>query len=124
MRSGTQTTANTSRPNGSIHAMARPKDMFLQRAARAIPRSTFAAIALSARSACAELPPAATSRALYVDAQKALNGESRLGWTVDRIELEQAAAEVEPSACRMQPADRAALRKWVGTRIAARGGPA
>src|SRR5262245_2683974 len=98
MRSGTHTTANTSRPNGSIHAMARPKDMSFQRAVGTILRSTFAAIALSilvALSACATLPPTETTRALYVDANKALNGESRLGWTVDRVEIEDATAEVE-----------------------------
>jgi hypothetical protein len=90
-------------------------------------RSTFAALlpsALSALSACATLPPTTSTRALYIDAQKALNGEARLGWTVDRIELEDAAAEVEPSACRMLPAERAKLRSWVASRVSASGGPA
>jgi hypothetical protein len=107
--------------------MARPKDIVFQRAVRTIPRSTFAvfaAFALSALSACAPLPPTVTGRALYIDARKALSGESRLGWTVDRVELEEAAAQVEPSACRVTPAERQALRSWVAARVAASGGPA
>jgi hypothetical protein len=114
--------------------MARPRDIVFQRAARraapsnfcsgALFRASLAALLLSTLSACASLPPTPAGRGLYVDARKALLGESRLGWTVDRVEIEQAAAEVEPSACRVEPAERAALRRWVASRIAASGGPA
>jgi hypothetical protein len=72
----------------------------------------------------AALPQQPTERALYIDARKALHGESRLGWTVDRVELAEAAAQTEPSACRVPPQHRKALRDWLGQRIAALGGPA
>ena len=75
-------------------------------------------------TSCAPLPTAATQRALYVDARKALRGESRLGWTVDRVEIEDAVAQTEPSACQVSPSDRAALRAWVATQLTAEGGPA
>jgi hypothetical protein len=75
-------------------------------------------------TACAPLPTVATQRALYVDARKALRGESRLGWTVDRVEIEDAVAQTEPSACQVTPHDRAALRDWVAARLGAEGGPA
>ena len=70
------------------------------------------------------MPSGATERALYVDVRKALVGESRVGWTVDRVEIEEAAAQVEPSACRVTPAQRETLRKWVEARLSELGGPA
>ncbi|MET0284014.1 MAG: hypothetical protein ABW352_06075 [Polyangiales bacterium] len=75
-------------------------------------------------SACATLPVQSTERALYIDARKALRAESRLGWTVDRIEIAEAAVQTEPSACHVTPERRAALRAWVDQRIAEEGGPA
>lgn len=75
-------------------------------------------------TACATLPRQPTERALYIDARKALNGESRLGWTVDRVEIAEAATQAEPSACRVTPTRRKALREWVRERIAASGGQA
>lgn len=73
---------------------------------------------------CAALPHNPAERALYIDARKALHGESRLGWTVDRVEIEQAGAQAEPSACHVTPARRAALRRWISEQIALAGGPA
>jgi hypothetical protein len=75
-------------------------------------------------TACAALPRQPTERALYIDARKALNGESRLGWTVDRVEVAEAANQAEPSACRVTPARRKAVRDWVNERIAGLGGAA
>jgi hypothetical protein len=75
-------------------------------------------------TACATLPGPPTERALYIDARKALRAESRLGWTVDRVEVAEASVQTEPSACHVSPARRAALRAWVDQRIAAEGGPA
>jgi hypothetical protein len=100
-----------------------------QPAFRALHRSTCRRIvrllALSSLlTACATLPRQPTERALYVDARKALNGESRLGWTVDRIEIAEAATQAEPSACRVTPKHRKALRDWVRERIVAAGGGA
>lgn len=74
--------------------------------------------------ACATLPTDRTERALYVDARKALNGEHRLGWTVDRVEIEEAAAQAEPSACQVSEDKRRALIAWLRVQIAAEGGPA
>jgi hypothetical protein len=79
---------------------------------------------LCALSACATLPQDRTQRGLYVDARKALNGEHRVGWTVDRIEIEEAAAQTEPSACRVAKPKRDALLAWLRLQIAAEGGPA
>lgn len=77
-----------------------------------------------ALGACATLPNDRTERALYIDARKALNGEHRLGWTVDRVEIEEAAAQAEPSLCQVDPAKRKALLDWLRVQIAAEGGPA
>lgn len=74
--------------------------------------------------ACATLPQHPAERALYVDSLKALHGESRLGWTVDRVEIAEAAAQAEPSACLVHAERRAHLRRWLEERIAASGGPA
>lgn len=81
-------------------------------------------VALCALSACATLPQDRTQRGLYVDARKALNGEHRVGWTVDRIEIEEAAEQTEPSACRVEKPQRDALLGWLRLQIAAEGGPA
>lgn len=75
-------------------------------------------------SACATLPAHRAQRALYIDTQKAIRGEERVGWTVDRVEIAEAAAQAEPSACRVPESDRKALRAWVQARIDAEGGPA
>ena len=75
-------------------------------------------------TACATLPRDRTQRGLYIDARKALGGEHRLGWTVDRIEIEEAAAHTEPSACMVDETSRTALIEWVRAQIAADGGPA
>lgn len=81
-------------------------------------------LGVSALTACATLPKQATERAYYVDVRKALHAEARLGWTVDRVEIAEAAVQAEPSACRVSPAHRSALRTWVVERLAAAGGPA
>lgn len=73
---------------------------------------------------CATLPADRTQSALYVDARKALNGEHRLGYTVDRVEIEEAAAQTEPSACQVSEPKRKALIEWIRLQIAASGGPA
>lgn len=74
--------------------------------------------------ACASLPPGPVERALYIDARKALHGESRLGWTVDRVEIEESSGQAEPSACRVEEARRKNLRVWIEARIAEEGGGA
>ena len=81
-------------------------------------------VMLGCLSACATLPSDAAQRAYYVDARKALNGEHRLGYTVDRVEVEEAAAEAEPSACQVPEEKRKALIAWLRVQIAAEGGPA
>jgi len=97
---------------------------------RELPRMfrTALGIALStlllAMGACATLPTDRAERALYIDARKALNGEHRLGWTIDRVEIEEAAAQAEPSACQIDPQKRKDLMAWVRVQIAAQGGPA
>ncbi len=94
---------------------------------RAISRACALALGVMAivpLSACKTLPAQPTERALYVDARKALRAESRLGWTVDRIEVTEASVQTEVSACQVPPERRAALRAWVDERIAAEGGPA
>jgi hypothetical protein len=82
------------------------------------------ALSAGALGACATLPGAPTERALYIDARKALRAESRLGWTVDRIELAEAAVQTEQSACQVTPEARASLAAWVDQRIALLGGSA
>ena len=87
-------------------------------------RTLWLCLSLGALTACATLPKQPTERAYYVDVRKALHAEARLGWTVDRVEIAEAAVQAEPSACRVSPAHRAALRSWVALHIAAAGGPA
>lgn len=77
-----------------------------------------------ALSACATLPSERSERALYIDTRKALRSESRLGWTVDRIELAEAAVQTEQSACQVAPEARASLAAWVERRIGLLGGSA
>jgi hypothetical protein len=106
-------------------ASERRNDMMpFQAAAFAINWSTFRIASLLVLTGCATLPPAPVQRALYIDIRKALHGESRLGWTVDRVEIEEAAAQAEPSACEVESGQRASLRRWLDERIAAAGGPA
>jgi hypothetical protein len=73
---------------------------------------------------CISLPRQPVERALYIDARKALHGESRLGWTVDRVEIAEAADQAAPSMCRASPAHRAAVLRWIEEQIGAAGGPA
>jgi hypothetical protein len=107
--------------------LARSQSTSRQQQRRAISRAYKLALGLMlacSTAACATLPVEPTERALYIDARKALRGEARLGWTVDRVELAEAAAQTEPSACHVLPARRAALRAWVDRRIVEEGGPA
>lgn len=102
--------------------------MVLKTASRASLRSTclraLVVATLLLLGACATLPQHPAERALYIDSLKALHGESRLGWTVDRVEIAEAAAQAEPSACLVHEERRAHLRRWLEERIAASGGPA
>jgi hypothetical protein len=82
------------------------------------------AVLVLSGTGCATLPRDRSAQALYIDAQKALNGESRLGWTVDRVEIEDAAAQVEPSACRVRLEVRQDLLRFIERRIKVAGGPA
>lgn len=98
--------------------------MPFQTAVSAIRTSTFRIGVWLLLPGCAALPDAPVERALYVDARKALHGESRLGWTVDRVEIEEAAAQAEPSACQVSPERRASLLKWLEEQIMREGGAA
>lgn len=82
------------------------------------------ALVCSSLFGCLPLPSAPTQRALYVDARKAMNAENRLGWTIDRVEVEDAAGQTEPSACQVEEAERRELRLWLAQQIASAGGPA
>jgi hypothetical protein len=73
-------------------------------------------------SSCTTWPKGEVQRALYADVKKALAAEKRLGWTVDRVEIAQAAAEAEPSLCRVEAAERLTLKSWVTAEITRLGG--
>jgi hypothetical protein len=73
-------------------------------------------------AACTTWPKDTVQRALYADVKKAIRSEERLGWTVDRVEVAEAAAQAEPSLCRVEATDRLALRGWVAAEIAQLGG--
>src|SRR5687767_273366 len=84
-------------------SLAHPRGCERSTERRLMGESTFRASLLvlslvftSLLTACAALPRQPTERALYIDARKALNGESRLGWTVDRVEIAEAATQTEP----------------------------
>jgi len=87
-------------------------------------RRFFTLALLSLATACASLPDGSVERALYIDARKALHGESRLGWTVDRVEIEESSGQTEPSACLVSEQQRKNLRTWIEARIAEEGGGA
>jgi hypothetical protein len=76
-------------------------------------------------AACATLPaPDTPSRALYLDMRRLVESRQRLGWVLDRRELEEAAPTALLSVCRVSPDVREETLGWIGGRLLAEGGSA
>ena len=82
----------------------------------------YLAFLLVLSTGCAALPPPA-ERGLYVDLRQVVASAERLDWVVDDLEVAAVRPDIMRSACLTPPAERAALRAWIATRVALLGGP-
>lgn len=81
-------------------------------------------LALCAAACARPLRPAEPSAAaLYRDLERLVSLRAAAGWQIDRVEIDALLPDVLMSACQVQPAQRALLRDWLDTRIAALSGP-
>lgn len=86
-----------------------------------LPRLLFPVLLLGA---CARtLPPDPGSAVLYRDLQRLVTVEAASGWKIDRLEVDSLLPEALMSVCRVPPAQRFALMRWLDDRITAGGGP-
>ena len=86
-------------------------------------RLLVAALALAA-GGCATLPDAPVERALYGDLRQIVDTRERVGWIIDRTEIEAATPSALQSVCQVSAEDRRHLLDWFARRIEAEGGPA
>ncbi len=77
----------------------------------------------AAASGCATLPQPAPQRALYSDLRQIVQTRERVGWVIDRSEIEEAAPDALHSVCQVEVEQRFALLDWFEARIEAEGGP-
>jgi hypothetical protein len=73
---------------------------------------------------CASLPAEPAQQGLYLDLLRVVENEARTQWLVDRLELEEIAAQTLRSTCQAPPEVRAGLRQWIEGQVAVAGGPA
>lgn len=79
--------------------------------------------ALALLCACAPtLPQEPVTRALVRDVERVVDVRQRVGWVVDETEIEAVLPDVLMSACRVEPATRAAGLAWLDGEVALRGG--
>jgi hypothetical protein len=73
---------------------------------------------------CATLPDDPVERALYADLRQIVDTEERVGWIIDKYEVQQVAPTALQSVCQVSQQRRFGLLDWLGDRIEAEGGPA
>jgi hypothetical protein len=73
---------------------------------------------------CATAPDHPVQRSLYGDMRQLVETEERLGWLIDRAEIEDLAPAVLQSLCQVEEEQRIGLLDWLDERIEAEGGPA
>lgn len=93
---------------------------------RDVLRPAFGALAALALvlGGCGNRPDTRAQRALYNDLDYAVTARERLGWYVDRVELEAALGSAMRSACQVEPEARLGLLAWLDTQIEQDGGSA
>ena len=79
---------------------------------------------LGALAGCATLPQSRPQRALYSDVRQVVETRERIGWLIDRHEIESATPSVLQSVCQVREEDRFELLEWLERRIDEEGGPA
>lgn len=90
---------------------------------RALP-SALALLGAALAAGCATLPEPPVERALYFDLRSVVETQSRIDWVIDEEHLDEWSTAIMTSACQTPPTSRAALRAWVGERLALEGGSA
>lgn len=74
-------------------------------------------------SACGgALPPEPASAALHRDLERIVELADAEGWSIDRVEVDEALPTALESVCRTTPSTRTALIGWLDARIEAEGG--
>jgi hypothetical protein len=73
---------------------------------------------------CATLPNDPVERALYSDLRQIVDTEERVGWIIDRYEIQEVAPTALQSVCQVAEERRFGLLDWLDDRIEAEGGPA
>jgi hypothetical protein len=75
-------------------------------------------------SACATLPADSVQRALYADVRQVVETRERVGWIIDKYEIEDATPSLLQSVCQVSEESRLELLDWLDRRIEEEGGPA
>lgn len=73
---------------------------------------------------CATLPNDPVERALYSDLRQIVDTEERVGWVIDRYEIQEVAPAALQSVCQVSEEHRFSLLDWLDQRIDEEGGPA
>ncbi len=74
-------------------------------------------------AACTPMPERRDARGLYADLYKAVDFRENNDWVVDRLEVEDSLESIMASVCATDRDAREDVRLFVGTQIAAEGGP-
>ena len=89
-------------------------------------RQAQAAVVMAAAvgcSACSVLPKPPPQRALYSDLRQIVDTRQRVGWVIDRAEIDDAIPNALQSVCAVEEEQRLDLLDWFDKRITAAGGP-
>ncbi|MEM9691694.1 MAG: hypothetical protein AAGA56_04060 [Myxococcota bacterium] len=81
------------------------------------------ALGVSVLVGCAPLPEPVVQRSLYIDARQLVKTEERLGWLIDRTEIEDLTPSMLQSVCQVSEEDRIELLDWIDSEVARFGGP-
>lgn len=85
---------------------------------------TFLALACGAAAPIVGRPSSPSAATLYSDLRKSVAVEERLGWLLDKHELEQALPQVIVSICTAPPEARTDLKAWLAATLTRAGGSA
>jgi hypothetical protein len=85
---------------------------------------SLALLAMSSAMACGGAQPSSPAAgALHRDLERLVELSDTEGWSIDRVELDEALPSALMSVCRTTEPTRTALLAWLDTRIAKLGGP-
>jgi hypothetical protein len=90
-----------------------------------VPAARALAVLVTMIAACGArtVPRDRTTAALYRDLQREVTTAETAGWSIDRIELEEALPAALDSVCRVDPLARRSLLTWLDEEIHRLGGP-